>query len=104
LHNALAYAGAGAQVTVRTCTSGGVARLEVEDNGPGIAPEDRQRVLQRFQRGAQNQGQGSGLGLAIVNDVVQAHGAQLLLIDGQGGKGLRVRVAFELATAQQATP
>jgi two-component system, OmpR family, sensor histidine kinase TctE len=101
LHNALAYAGAGAQVTVRTNVSAGVATLEVEDNGPGIAREDRQRVLLRFQRGAQNQGQGSGLGLAIVSDIAQAHGAQLLLSDGHGGKGLRVQVAFQSAAQQQ---
>jgi two-component system, OmpR family, sensor histidine kinase TctE len=94
LHNALAYAGAGAHVTVRTHTLGGEATLEVEDNGPGIAREDRQRVLQRFQRGAQSLGQGSGLGLAIVSDIAQAHGAQLLLSEGCDGKGLRVQVAF----------
>jgi two-component system, OmpR family, sensor histidine kinase TctE len=95
LHNALAYAGTGAQVTVRTSTVAGVARLEVEDNGPGIAPEDRQRVLERFQRGAQSLGRGSGLGLAIVSDVVKAHGAQLLLGEGADGKGLLVKVVFE---------
>jgi two-component system, OmpR family, sensor histidine kinase TctE len=97
LHNALTYSGAGAHVTVCTYTAGGIAMLEVTDTGPGIAREDRQRVLQRFQRGAQNQGQGSGLGLAIVSDIAQAHGAQLLLSDGQGGKGLRVQVAFQAA-------
>jgi two-component system, OmpR family, sensor histidine kinase TctE len=101
LHNALAYAGTRAQVTVRTNTTGGVAILEVEDNGPGIAPEDRQRVLQRFQRGAQNLGRGSGLGLAIVSDVVKAHGAQLLLKESPGGKGLLVQVTFDSVALQQ---
>jgi two-component system, OmpR family, sensor histidine kinase TctE len=95
LHNALTYAGAGAQVTVRTSTVANAARLEVEDNGPGIAPEDRQRVLERFQRGTQNLGRGSGLGLAIVSDVVKAHGAQLLLSEGLDCKGLLVQVVFE---------
>ncbi len=104
LHNALAYAGAGAQVTVRCHTTEGLAILEVEDNGPGIAQADRVRVLQRFQRGAPSQGQGSGLGLAIVSDIVQAHGAQLLLTEGPGGKGLRVQVAFSPVQQGRAAP
>lgn len=104
LHNALSYAGAGAQVTVRCHTKGGVPILEVEDNGPGIAREDRPRVLQRFQRGAQSQGQGSRLGLAIVSDIVQVHGGQLVLTDGSGGKGLRVQAAFSAAAPGKAVP
>lgn len=104
LHNVLNYAGAGAHATVRTYSTGGVATLEVEDNGPGIAREDRHRVLQRFQRGAQIAGQGSGLGLAIVSDIVQAHGAQLHLSEGSHGKGLRVQVAFSAATRDQVSP
>lgn len=99
LHNALAYAGAGAQVTLRTGCSEGAAWLEVEDNGPGIAPEDRERVLQRFQRGplAQAAGsEGSGLGLAIVSDIAKAHGAVLALATAQQApeRGLRVRLSF----------
>lgn len=94
LHNALTYAGRGAQVTLRCFDPGTGAVLEVEDNGPGIAPDERPRVLQRFQRGAQAVGQGSGLGLAIVSDIVAAHGATLALLDGAAGTGLRVRVTF----------
>jgi two-component system, OmpR family, sensor histidine kinase TctE len=104
LHNALTYAGTGAHVTVRTHSAKGHATLEVEDNGPGIAREDRQRVLQRFQRGAQIPERGSGLGLAIVSDVVKAHSAQLLLSEGVDGKGLLVQVAFEAVAQQQIAP
>jgi two-component system, OmpR family, sensor histidine kinase TctE len=104
LHNALAYAGAGAHVTVCTHMLAGVATLDVADDGPGIAREDHPRVLQRFQRGAQNPGQGSGLGLAIVSDIAQAHGARLLLSEGQGGKGLRVQVAFDALAEPRAAP
>jgi two-component system, OmpR family, sensor histidine kinase TctE len=86
---------------VLTKISGDKAILEIEDNGPGIAPEDRERVLQRFQRGAHNPGQGSGLGLAIVSDIVKAHDAQLQLNDGSHGKGLCVQVAFPNAALLQ---
>lgn len=102
LHNALSYAGPGAQVTVRTFLAHGSPVLEVEDNGPGIAPEDHQRMLQRFQRGPQSVGDGSGLGLAIVSDIVQAHEAQLALGTGQGGAGLRVRIVFDSALTRAA--
>ena len=70
-----------ARVTVRTRSEPGWSVLEVEDNGPGIAPADRERVLQRFQRGPQALGTGSGLGLAIVADIVAQHGGTLCLED-----------------------
>jgi two-component system, OmpR family, sensor histidine kinase TctE len=104
LHNALTYAGAGAHVTVRSFVAHGVASLEVEDDGPGIPRVDHQRMLQRFQRGAQSVGHGSGLGLAIVGDIVSAHGAQLLLAEGAVGTGLRVRVVFNTSTNAASTP
>lgn len=101
LHNALTYAGPGAQVTLRTFNDGGTPTLVVEDTGPGIPAEDRARVLQRFQRGAQASGDGSGLGLAIVSDIAQAHGAALALRDGAGagagGRGLAVWLRFPAA-------
>jgi two-component system, OmpR family, sensor histidine kinase TctE len=99
LHNALAYAGAGAHVTVRSFVAEGAATLEVEDDGPGIPADDHARVLQRFQRGAQALGNGSGLGLAIVNDIAAAHGAQVQLGTGSAGRGLRVRVVFTAGAA-----
>jgi two-component system, OmpR family, sensor histidine kinase PrrB len=50
--------------------------VTVDDNGPGVAPEDRQRVLERFERGA---GSGSGLGLAIAHQVAIAHGGSVTI-------------------------
>jgi two-component system sensor histidine kinase TctE len=98
LDNALNYAGPGARVTVRTSVAahaGGppAAVLEVEDNGPGIPPADRERAFERFQRGSA--GTGSGLGLSIVRDIVRHHRARVDLLDGPGGVGLRVRVVFQ---------
>ena len=96
LDNAINYAGHGARVTIRTGTlASGPARaiLEVEDNGPGIPVDDRERAFERFQRGNAG-GTGSGLGLSIVRDIAGHHGALAELLDGPGGVGLKVRVTF----------
>lgn len=93
--NALRYAPPDSQVTLRCdrAPEGG-AFLAVEDAGPGIAPAQRQRVLQRFVRLSESDGPGSGLGLAIVQDVARAHGAQVQIGEGQDGRGTVVRVLF----------
>jgi len=93
--NALHHAPPDSLVTLR-CG----AFLEVEDAGPGIAPAQRQRVLQRFVRLSESDGPGSGLGLAIVQEVAQAHGAQVVVSEGQGGHGTLVRVAFRAGLAR----
>jgi two-component system sensor histidine kinase TctE len=95
--NALRYAGSGGVVTVRCHMEGRRPVLEVEDDGPGIPVEERQRVLQRFYRPKGTPGVGSGLGLAIVDDVVRLHGGELELGDARAGRGLRVRVTFKAA-------
>ncbi|GGF92297.1 histidine kinase [Rhizobium wenxiniae] len=94
--NALLYAGAGAEVTVRVGTQQGATFVEVEDNGPGIPPERRETVLRRFERGdTSGQGRpGTGLGLPIVDEIARLHGASLGLEDGSEGRGLKVRVTF----------
>lgn len=64
----------------------------VEDSGPGIPPEDRERVRDRFYRGRSARGPGSGLGLAIVQQIVELHEGQLEIgsSDSLGGACLRV--------------
>ncbi|WP_457418660.1 sensor histidine kinase [Roseateles sp. P5_E7] len=97
IHNAVSYAGPSARITVR-CGSGlDGAWLEVEDNGPGIAPADRPAAMQRFRRGDTAVGTGSGLGLAIAADIAARHGGQLLLLDAHGGPGLRARLSLPAA-------
>jgi two-component system sensor histidine kinase TctE len=106
IHNALEYActdiGPVARITVRTGlvdlgTGSRQPILEVEDNGPGIAAPERERVFERFFRPSGSVGAGSGLGLAIVRDIAQAHGATVALHVGEDGAGLRVRVVFPAA-------
>lgn len=66
--------------------------LSVQDSGPGIAPEDRQRVLDRFYRVVGTQASGSGLGLAIVKAICDMHRASLHLSGSESLGGLRVDV------------
>ena len=103
IHNSLSYAGEGARITVRTGQTDGQAFLEVEDTGPGIAASDRERMLQRFQRGSEARGNGSGLGLAIAHDIALRHGGSLSLHAGAQGQGLLVLLLLPLAAASPGT-
>ncbi len=91
--NAIRYVPAGGHVTVRSGVAGARAFLEVEDDGPGIPPAQRQAVRQRFYRLPNSPGSGCGLGLAIAEEVARLHGADLEIGDCDG-VGTRVRVLF----------
>jgi two-component system sensor histidine kinase TctE len=93
VHNALEYSQRGARVTVRTGRREGASFVEVEDEGPGIAPAERGRVLERFYRVPGTAGTGSGLGLAIVRDIAAGHGASIAIADSPSG-GCRVAITF----------
>lgn len=95
IDNAIRYAGRGAEITVHARQTATQAVLEVDDNGPGIAPADRERVFERFVR-ATEAGPGCGLGLAIVREIVEHHGGTVQL-EGRAPSGLRVRVSLPLA-------
>ncbi|HSB86242.1 MAG TPA: HAMP domain-containing sensor histidine kinase [Ilumatobacteraceae bacterium] len=71
------------------------ATVTVDDNGPGVAPADRQRVMQRFERGS---GGGSGLGLAIAQQVAIAHGGSVHITESPLGGA---RVVMTLAASAQ---
>jgi len=94
VHNAIEYSQRGGRVTVRTGERGGKSFAEVEDDGPGIAPQERERVLERFYRVPGTPGTGSGLGLAIVREIAAGHGALIELGEGAGTKGCRVALTF----------
>ena len=93
--NALRYAGRGREVTVRVRQAGREAVAEVEDNGPGIPPPERERVFERFAR-ATHEGDGAGLGLAIVKEIVGRHAGRVTL-ESAVPQGLRVRIGLPLA-------
>ena len=94
--NALRYTPVHGCVTLR-CGLDESPWLEVEDNGPGIAPTERERVLERFYRVPGTAADGNGLGLAIADEIARAHATHLQLEAGKGGRGLKVRVTFNAA-------
>ena len=78
--------------------------LAVEDSGPGISPQDRLRVFDRFFRSSERAPEpGSGLGLAIVKSIAARHGAMLQLGESARLGGLRFEVLMDLAVAAVAT-
>jgi two-component system OmpR family sensor kinase/two-component system sensor histidine kinase QseC len=93
IDNAVRYTPPGGSVAVRTLTKSDRPLVEIIDTGPGIAPEERERIFDRFYRRAGTAAPGTGLGLAIVKAIAERHGAQVLL-DGAAGGGLRVTVEF----------
>lgn len=98
LDNALKYTPTGGHVTVRCgwqVQPAGFPFLEVEDDGPGLAPAERKRVLERFYRVPGSAGEGNGLGLAIADEIAQVHGTSLQLGQGTGGLGLRVSLTLQ---------
>ncbi len=94
LDNAIKYTPVGGTVELALFVAGQTLVLQVDDSGPGIAPTERARVLDRFYRIAGTEGSGSGLGLAIVHTVADLHGAALLFDSASGLGGLRVQVRF----------
>ena len=99
IENAIRYCPAPANIAVGVWTEQRRVVLSVCDDGPGIPPDDRSRVLQRFVRlDRAREGDGSGLGLSLVAAVVRQHGARLMLAENPsasaGRPGLCVRIGF----------
>ncbi|MEV1244615.1 HAMP domain-containing sensor histidine kinase [Nonomuraea sp. NPDC049750] len=101
--NALTHTEPGTPVTVRVGAGADTAFFEVGDKGPGLTPEQVERVFERFYRAdsarsrhRSGEDRGSGLGLAIVQALVQAHGGTVLL-DSAPGSGSTFRVELPLA-------
>ena len=89
LDNAMTYAPG--DLAIELGGDDGEAVLAVVDGGPGIPPEERKRVLERFYRGRAAPSGGSGLGLAIVRELAQRSGGDVRVLDAPGG-GTRVEV------------
>jgi len=97
MENALKHTPPGTTITARVGVENGQAVLAVIDDGPGVTPELRERIFERFVRGEGDRGGSSGLGLAIVRAVVESHGGAVTLEDTAPGQGARFVVRLPLA-------
>jgi signal transduction histidine kinase len=84
--NALRHAPDAGQVVISALALPGELRVSVADDGPGIAPEDLDRVFERFWHGAQRRALGSGLGLTIARELIRAHGGRIW-VESELGQG-----------------
>lgn len=95
IDNALRHSNS--DVEIRTAIENGWAVIDVLDRGPGIPPEDIERMMRPFTRmNSARSGSGTGLGLAIVERIAQMHGGEVRLAPRDGG-GLHARVKLPLA-------
>ena len=95
--NAIRYTPVGGQIQVQLAANGHGVDLCVEDSGPGIDPDQRARVFERFYRG-ETRGSGCGIGLSIVERIVALHNASITLARSESLGGLSVRVGFPAPT------
>jgi two-component system sensor histidine kinase TctE len=93
LDNAVRYTRERGRITVRVL-DGAAPALEVNDDGPSIPAEERDRVFERFHRLLGTSRDGSGLGLAIAREIARLHGAAIALRDDADGVGNTFTVTF----------
>ncbi len=101
LDNALKFTPEGGRVWVEVQPDADGVQIAVADSGPGIPPEERERVFEKFTQLKSQQGarHGSGLGLTFCRMAVEAHGGRIWIEDGPGGVGSRFVVALPAAEA-----
>ena len=101
IDNAVRHAPVGGHVRVAARSDGETVDLSVTDDGPGVPPEERDRVFDPFFRAAseRRRDDGSGLGLAIVREIARVHGGDVSVEDGPGGKGALFRARLPAAPA-----
>jgi signal transduction histidine kinase len=85
VENAINHTPDGTRVTTTVRADDDLVVVAVEDDGPGVPPELRERIFERFVRSAGDRGGSTGLGLAIVRAVAHAHGGEVMLEDARPG-------------------
>ena len=102
LENAARHSPPGGEICLSVAPAGDHVAVRVTDGGPGIAPEDRERVFEAFYRGSSiPDSPGTGLGLAIANAIVTAHGGRIWIEDAPRGGAT---FAFEIPVHEAAAP
>lgn len=94
IDNALRYGNPGGHVTL-IVEAGPQPKLSVQDDGPGIPPEERALIFERFYRVQHGNGDGCGLGLSIVDEIARLHRATVEVTAGAEGRGSRFTVVFK---------
>jgi len=103
IDNAIKHGTLGGQIVVATAIHGAASSLTIADRGPGIAPDARERALQRFSRLDESRSTpGSGLGLSLVATVARVHRGQLILADNH--PGLRAELWLPLSRGRDQQP
>ncbi len=92
IDNALRHTPEDGTITVSCGSTEEGAWLAVEDSGPGIAPEEREKVFARFYQAPGSRSDGCGLGLAIVAEIARQHGGTVAVDDSPGLGGTRLRI------------
>ena len=96
LDNAIKFTPEGGKITLITAVNGKLAEITVQDNGPGIPEEDREKIFDRFFTGdrAHTSGKGTGLGLSISRRIMEMHGQTLKLLDTAEGAAFRFTLEY----------
>ena len=91
LDNAIKFTPEGGTITLESAAKDGIAEITVRDSGCGIAPEDREKIFDRFFTAdrAHTAGKGTGLGLSICKRIMEMHGQGIKLLDTESGAAFR---------------
>jgi signal transduction histidine kinase len=105
LDNALRHAPGSSTVRVLPAYHGTNATVTVDDDGPGVVPEDRERIFERFERGSAPSGEsGFGLGLAIGRELARKMGGELRIVDTEAGARFVLELPIELPAGSHPEP
>ena len=91
LDNAIKFTPEGGKITLESAVRDGTAEITVRDSGTGVAPEDREKIFDRFFTAdrAHTAGKGTGLGLSICKRIMEMHGQSIRLLDTEEGAAFR---------------